>query len=78
MSRPVARMLTGQEAAEYCGFKSVNGFVAHVPVRPVNFGHLVRYDRMALDEYLDSLRQSPVRGMRPSERAGNAGAGHGR
>lgn len=54
------RMMTAQEAALYCGFKSVNGFLAHVKVTPVNFGRCVRYDRKALDTYLDGRSQSPV------------------
>lgn len=77
MSRPPdTRMLTGEEAANYCGFKSVNGFVAHIPVAPVNFGRLVRYDRKALDEAMDSLGQStPMVSL--SERVGNADNDHG-
>lgn len=76
MSAPAKRMLTADEAAEYCGFKSVNGFRSHVSVSPVNFGSNVRYDKEALDEYLDTLRQSqPARGFGEMEDAGS-GRGH--
>lgn len=54
---PAKRMLTTKEAAEYCGFASAGGFVAHIPVAPVKFGKLVRYDRVDLDAYLDDLSQ---------------------
>ena len=57
-------MLTRQEAADYCGFASVDGFEAHIPVSPVKFGKLVRYDRVDLDAYLDGLSQ-----FRPSATA---------
>jgi hypothetical protein len=76
MSGPARRMLTEQEAADYCGFSSVNGFKAHIRVRPVNFGKLVRYDRADLDAYLDRLRSSPGSGN-ILELAGNEGARRG-
>ena len=47
MSAPPKRMLTTEEAAEYCGFKSVNGFKSYVAVSPVNFGANIRYDKEA-------------------------------
>lgn len=76
MVAPAKRMLTAEEAAEYCGFKSVNGFKSYVAVPPVNFGSNVRYDKEALDAYLDTLRQSvPVRGFGEMEDAGS-GRGH--
>lgn len=56
MTAPAKRMLTSEEAAEYCGFASVNGFLAYVRVSPVKFGKLVRYDRTDLDAFLDRLR----------------------
>lgn len=78
MSGPAKRMLDDEEAAEYCGFRSVNGFKAHIRVAPVNFGKLVRYDRLALDEYLDRLRTSPQQGGGGfAEMAGHAGADRG-
>lgn len=78
MSAPTRRMLTAQEAADYCGFKSVNGFQSYVRISPVKFGSNVRYDRHDLDEYLDGFRQSaPSGGF--AEMAGNEnGAGRGR
>lgn len=56
---PSKRMLTKEEAADYCGFPSVNKFVLMVRVSPVNYGNCVRYDRERLDEWLDTLSQSP-------------------
>jgi hypothetical protein len=77
VTAPARRMLTSEEAADYCGFKSVNGFLAYVKVRPVNFGKMVRYDRNDLDDYLNTFRQSaPGSGF--AELAGNAGADRGR
>ena len=76
MASPARRMLTSDEAADYCGFKSVNGFLAYVKVAPVKFGVVVRYDRADLDDYLDSLRQSPS-GSGFAEKVGNAGAHRG-
>ena len=69
--RAEPRLLSGKQAAHYCGFKSVHGFVANIPVPPVNFGRYVRYDRKAIDKYLDGLSQSLVVGL--SGRVGNAG-----
>jgi hypothetical protein len=76
MGRPDKRMLTAEEAAEYCGFASVNGFRAHIAVRPVNFGKLVRYDRADLDAFLDRFRSS-LPGGNILELAGNEGARRG-
>jgi hypothetical protein len=76
MSAPYRRMLTDKEAADYCGFESVAGFKAHVRVSPIKFGSNVRYDRKALDEYLDTLRHGAPLG-RLAELAGNAGADRG-
>lgn len=77
MPAPERRMLTAEEAADYCGFKSVAGFRAHIPVAARHFGsQAVRYDRRDLDEYLDDLRNpSPKRGF--AEAAGNAGPARG-
>ena len=77
MSAPARRMLTSEQAADYCGFKSVAGFVAHVKVRPVMFGRIVRYDVRDLDAFLDTFRD-------PAPNAGgfaeliSASAGRGR
>lgn len=78
MSLPARRMLTAGQAADYCGFKSVNGFLAHVRIRPVNFGKLVRYDRADLDAYLDALRVPTDNVVNILEAAGRAGADRGR
>jgi len=74
MSSPARRMLTREEAADYCGFKSPAGFEAHIAVRPIRFGQSVRYDVRDLDEYLDHLREA---GPRKSfaELAGNENKG---
>lgn len=77
MTAPARRMLTTEEAADYCGFKSVDGFRAYIRIPPVKFGKNVRFDRAALDEYLDRLR-TPAPSGRPSELVGNASADRGR
>lgn len=55
LSPPAKRMLTKDEAASYCGFTSVARFETHAQVRAVNYGNSVRYDRLRLDEWLDTL-----------------------
>lgn len=62
LSAPPKRMLSKEEAASYCGFGSVARFESAVfpHVAPVNYGHCVRYDRVRLDEWLDSLTLSPA------------------
>lgn len=73
---PAKRMLTTLEAANYCGFESVNGFLAYVEVRPVKFGKKVCYDRVDLDAFLDRLR-TPTKRSRIAELAGeSSGRGH--
>jgi hypothetical protein len=62
MPLPTRRMLTKEEAADYCGFKSVNGFLGHIRVSPIKFGSNVRYDRVDLDAYLDGLREPSAHG----------------
>lgn len=73
---PEKRLLTSDEAAAYCGFQSVNGFLAYVKVSPVKFGKNVRYDRIDLDAFLDGLRDATPK-SRWAELAGNAGQGRG-
>ena len=50
-------MLSHDEAADYCGFKTTRQFLAHVRSRvpAVNFGNYERWDRHRLDEWLDTL-----------------------
>ena len=62
LSAPPKRMLTKDEAASYCGFTSLARFESAVMphVKPVNYGNCVRYDRVRLDEWLDTLTQSPA------------------
>jgi len=49
------RMLSAREAAEYCGVPA-RRFAAVCDVEPVEIaGGLVRYDRHALDRWLDAL-----------------------
>lgn len=59
---PAKRMLTDEEAADYCGFKTVRQFVAQATHRvpAVNFGNYHRWDRNRLDEWLDMLTASPA------------------
>ncbi len=54
---PWKRMLSHDEAADYCGFKTTRQFLAHVRSRvpAVNFGNYERWDRHRLDEWLDTL-----------------------
>lgn len=60
LSAPPKRMLTKDEAASYCGFGSVARFesAARQRVQPVNYGNCVRYDRVRLDEWLDTMTAS--------------------
>jgi len=51
-------MLSDDEAADYCGFKTTRQFKSHVRVQAVNFGNYERWDRHKLDEWLDTLGQS--------------------
>ncbi|MAN78395.1 MAG: hypothetical protein CML24_14710 [Rhizobiales bacterium] len=47
-------MLTLEEAADYCGL-SPNSFKGYIRISPTNFGRAVRYDRKAIDRYLDGM-----------------------
>lgn len=77
MVAPARRMLTSEEAADYCGFKSVNGFLAYVKISPVKFGKSVRYDRLDLDEFLDRFRLVAT-GNSFVDKVGHVGAHRGR
>ncbi|HEV7345522.1 MAG TPA: hypothetical protein VGN60_07800 [Devosia sp.] len=59
---PPKRMLTKDEAASYCGFPTTARFetACRTHVEPVNYGNCVRYDRVRLDEWLDSMTASPA------------------
>ena len=61
---PPKRMLTTEEAASYCGFPSKARFesASRPHVQPVNYGNCVRYDRVRLDEWLDTMTQTPATG----------------
>ena len=54
---PWKRMLSHDEAAAYCGFKSTAQFLTQVRSRvpAVNFGKYERWDRHQLDAWLDTL-----------------------
>jgi hypothetical protein len=67
------RMLTTEQAADYCGYDSVNGFRANIHVAPVKIGRSVKYDRLALDAFLDRLGTPTPPKRRFSEVAGNEG-----
>lgn len=71
---PSKRMLSEDEAAEYCGFRSAAAFRRLARVSPVNYGNCVRYDRVRLDEWLDTLSQSGARETGFVEAAGDEGA----
>jgi len=80
---PARRMLTERQAAEYCGFESVQGFQAYIRVAGEKFGrNVLRYDVRDLDEALDKLRNARLHaggGKSFAELAGNGdGADHGR
>lgn len=49
---PEKRLLTGDEAASYLGV-TLPTLQAHVKVAPVRIGSAVRYDRAALDRWID-------------------------
>jgi hypothetical protein len=49
-----ARLLTLAEAARYCG-RSPAQFKRDCPVPPIAFGKEHRYDRRALDAWIDRL-----------------------
>jgi predicted DNA-binding transcriptional regulator AlpA len=51
---PERRMLTIEEAADYCGL-SPNSFRAYIRISPTNFGRSVRYDRVAIDKFIDEM-----------------------
>lgn len=74
-------MLTKDEAASYCGFPTAARFESAVfrHVVPVNYGNCVRYDRVRLDEWLDTLSQSqPSSAMGIVEALKHAGSHRGR
>lgn len=56
---PAPRLLTGPQAAAYLGFKSVE-LLRNIPVEPIKLspvgvGRAPRWDRRALDRWLDGL-----------------------
>lgn len=72
---PVPRLLNQQQAAAYCGL-CVSNFVKACPVRPVKLlERIPRYDRHALDRWIDSLDNSPALGaeLDPMEMWRNGG-----
>lgn len=74
-------MLTKDEAASYCGFPTAARFESAVATRvaSVNYGNCVRYDRVRLDEWLDTLSQSqPSSAMGIVEALKHAGSHRGR
>lgn len=64
---PIApRMLTAEQAAAYLGYATV-GLLANIPVKPVRMaeagaGSQPKYDRRALDAWLDRLSGLSVAG----------------
>ncbi len=55
---PTKRLLTGEQAAQYLGLKSVNSLKTHVKITPVKIGDSVRYDVRDLDRWIDGQSQS--------------------
>lgn len=58
LSLPTKRLLTGEQAAQYLGLKSVNSLRAHVRITPVQIGSSVRYDVRELDRWVDGQSRS--------------------
>lgn len=55
-----ARMLLLKDAARYCGLSRVY-FLRACPIEPTYFlGRIRRYDCLALDKWLDSLKRKPA------------------
>ena len=57
---PVSRLLTREQAAQYCGI-SLPTFLRLSPIPAVSLGHgrrLDRYDLRGLDEWIDKLSTS--------------------
>ena len=68
------RLLTAEQAAAYLGY-ATTGLLAKIPVQPVQMttagaGSLPKYDRAALDAWLDRLS-----GLSVPTAAGGAGEG---
>lgn len=55
---PTKRLLTGEQAAQYLGLKSVSSLRAHVRIAPVQIGSSVRYDVRELDRWVDVQSRS--------------------
>jgi hypothetical protein len=61
-SDPEPRLLTQGQAAAYCGI-CVDNFRKACPVKPVSLlDRIPRYDRRAIDRWIDSLDNSPAEG----------------
>lgn len=73
------RLLTQTQAAAYCGLCASN-FKKACPVPPVKLSDRIpRYDRNALDRWIDSLDKSGLNGLEGDlgamwDNAGNGGA----
>lgn len=50
---PSRRLLAPDEAAAYCGGKTVQWLRAHVKVAPMKIGSKILYDVRALDRWID-------------------------
>lgn len=61
------RLMRRSRAAAYCSF-SVPSFVRVCPVKPIDLGNgLLRWDRLEIDEWIDSLRPGARRPMTEDE-----------
>ncbi|KQT53800.1 MULTISPECIES: hypothetical protein [unclassified Aureimonas] len=57
LALPERRFLNSRQAADYLAV-SPNVFQRECPVAPVRFGAVVRWDRKALDTWLDGLTKT--------------------
>ena len=65
-SQHLPRLLTAKQAAAYCAV-SIGVFRTHCPVRPISLGRderLLRYDRIALDRWIENFGTSNLAGQR--------------
>jgi hypothetical protein len=72
LPKPTTRLLTQQEASAYCGM-SLPTFKRMCGVRPLVFGEgkraLYRYDKSALDIWIDGLATPESRGVLSADEA---------
>ncbi|MEX6505036.1 helix-turn-helix transcriptional regulator [Jiella sp. M17.18] len=57
LALPERRMLNAHQAAEYLGV-SLSWFKRQMPVAPIKLGDMIRWDRKALDQWVDGQTKS--------------------